>query len=217
MSGQAADKLSPTARSGLILLALGLLVSLSLGLWMGINSSPVNWLSQQTGVMLYRTGQPVSDFQFIDQFGNKRNQASLNKRWKLVFFGYTFCPDICPTTLADMNRVWKKLTPAEREQLQLVFVSIDPERDTVASLQPYLNYFNPEFIGLTGNKAALKTLALEINGFYARVDRETGPYLMDHSANLMLIDQHWQYRGYIEPPFSRDRMQSILEAVIKQP
>lgn len=189
-----------------------LLVTLLAGVYRA--SIPQQEVGNLPGVTLFSSGVPVDDFQFTDQHGNAVSQASFQPGWRLVFFGYTYCPDICPTTLADLNRVWKQLSPAAQSRLQIVFVSIDPARDTPESLAPYLAYFNPAFLAMTGNVPALERLAEQINGFYARVEREDGmAYLMDHSANLMLVDGEWNYRGYIEPPFKRDVLVEVLETL----
>lgn len=199
-------------------LAVMLLAALFTGIWQAsANARSSDVTLNMPGMMLYRQGAAVSEFVLLDQNRQQRHRDLFGGRWNLVFFGYTFCPDICPTTLADMNRVWKKLSPEAQQQLQLVFVSIDPERDSPESMQPYLRYFNPAFIGLTGNPAAMQTLVTELNGFFARVERGEGaPYLMDHSANMALVSPAMQYRGYIEPPFSLDRMVPMLEALVQQ-
>ena len=191
---------------------LGVLLVIALGTGLFRGSITPTDLNTVPGVTLFGSGLAVDDFQFIDQHGNAVDKSSFKPGWRLVFFGYTFCPDICPTTLADLNRVWKKLSPQAQQSVQVVFVSIDPERDTPESLAPYLAYFNPEFMAMTGNVASLERLAEQLNGFYARVEREDGmAYLMDHSSNLMLVDDSWQYRGYIEPPFKRDALVEAFE------
>ncbi len=179
---------------------------------------PAATLNRTEGVTLFSHPLPVSDFHFINQYNEPVTQADLLGRWQLVFFGFTFCPDICPTTLADLSRTYRQLSPAEQTQWQVILVSIDPERDTPEMLQPYMQYFNSEFMALTGNPEALPTLASELNAFYARAERPDGmAYLMDHSANLALIDPQGRYRGFIEPPHDAARMVSILKAVLALP
>lgn len=196
--------------------ALGLLLITALAAGVFRASIAQTDVNAVPGVTLFGSGLAVDDFNFVDQNGNAVDQSSFKPGWRVMFFGYTFCPDICPTTLADLNRVWKTLSPEAQASLQVVFVSVDPERDTPESLAPYLAYFNPGFMAMTGNLASLERLAEQINGFYARVEREDGmAYLMDHSANLMLVDEHWQYRGYIEPPFQRDALAEAFEALAR--
>lgn len=177
---------------------------------------PEQTLNRIDGVTLFPTPLSVSDFAFINQYGDAVTQADLLGRWQLVFFGFTFCPDICPTTLADLSRSYRQLSADDQAQWHVVLVSIDPERDTPEMLQPYMQYFNPEFMALTGNPEALPRLASELNAFYARAERPDGmAYLMDHSANLALIDPQGRYRGFIEPPHDAARMVPILETVLK--
>ena len=171
-------------------------------------------LLQQHGVQLFRQPLPVTDATFLNAQGEPLTLASLRGRHLLVFFGYTFCPDICPTTLMDLNRLWRQLPADVSGQWQVVMVSVDPQRDTPESLAPYLRYFNPAFIALTGNDDGLRQLAGELNAVYSQVERgEDQPYLMDHSANLVIIDRDGNYRGYIAPPHGAGRMLPLLQAV----
>ena len=104
----------------------------------------------------------------------------------LVYFGYTYCPDICPTALAFAAQALSLLSPEERKQVQLLFVSVDPERDTPAHLEEYVHYFAPDFIGVTGDDAALKEIAGRYGAAFRRepmADSATG-YLVDHTAAM---------------------------------
>ena len=171
-------------------------------------------LLQQDGVQLFRQPLPITDATFLNAQGEPLTLTSLRGRHLLVFFGYTFCPDICPTTLMDLNRLWRQLPGDITAQWQVVMVSVDPQRDTPESLAPYLRYFNPAFTALTGNDDGLRQLAGELNAVYSKVERgEDQPYLMDHSANLVIIDRDGNYRGYIAPPHGAGRMVPLLQAV----
>lgn len=169
---------------------------------------------QRDGVVMFPQPLPVSDFRFISEQGISVSQQDLKGHKLLVFFGYTFCPDICPTTLMDLGRTWKQLPAEIRRQWQVVLVSVDPQRDTPQVLAPYVGYFNKEFSALTGNPKALVTLAAELNAVYQKVDRgPDSPYLMDHSANLALLDEEGRYIGYIAPPHHAARMVPLLKAL----
>lgn len=171
-------------------------------------------LLQQEGVQLFGRALPVTDAGFINQLGQPTRLSDLQGRHLLVFFGYTFCPDVCPTAFMDLGRTWRQLPEAVREQWQVVFVSIDPQRDTPQALAPYMAYFNKTFMALTGNEASLQQLAAELNAVYNKVERAEGqPYLMDHSANLAIIDRQGGYRGYIAPPHGAARMVPLLQAL----
>ncbi|WP_430460694.1 SCO family protein [Thalassolituus sp. LLYu03] len=165
------------------------------------------------GVVLFTEPLPVHPFEFTDQHGQAVTSTGLQGRNLLVFFGYTFCPDICPTTLMDLSRTWKQLPDPVRAQYQVVLVSIDPQRDTPEALAPYVGYFNPEFLALTGNPLALARLAADLNAVYQKVDRGESAYLMDHSANLAIVDKDGRYKGYIAPPHSASRMVPVLESL----
>lgn len=169
---------------------------------------------QQDGLMLFPRALAVTDQTFINQQGQRMALSELQGRNVLLFFGYTFCPDICPTTLADLSRTWKQLPADIREQWQVVLVSVDPERDSPQSLQPYMAYFNKSFLGLTGNADGLGVLAAELNAVYSKVERGEGvAYLMDHSANLVILDKQGAYRGYIAPPHNSQRLVPVLQAL----
>ena len=172
---------------------------------------------QQEGVMLFPKSLPISQFEFITQNSDIITNQDLTDRWKLIFFGYTFCPDICPTTLADLRRSWKKLAPEVQDKLQVILVSVDPTRDTVESMKPYMEYFNPAFLAFTGNERSLRTITPELHAFYAKVEREEGmAYLMDHTANIALVSPDWRYQGYIAPPHWPKRMKPLLENLVKR-
>lgn len=168
----------------------------------------------QQGEVWFPQPLPVSDFSFIDENGEPLNRQDLLGKNLLVFFGYTYCPDICPTTLMDLSRTWRNLPEKVKNEWQVILVSIDPARDLPANLGPYMHYFNPSFKALTGNPQALQTLAAELNAIYHKVERGEGQaYLMDHSANLAVLDRQGHYLGYIEPPHSAARMVPLLQAL----
>lgn len=194
-------------------------IAVVVGQWYQQRSDdPIGTLNRIDGVTLFPHPLPVSEFHFVNQYNTPVTQADLLGRWQLMFFGFTFCPDICPTTLADLSRSYRQLSEAEQAQWHIVLVSIDPERDTPDMLQPYMAYFNPDFVALTGNADALPRLAGELNVIYARAERPDGmAYLMDHSANLALIDPQGRYRGFVEPPHDAARMVPIMRSLLALP
>ncbi|GGY49395.1 cytochrome c oxidase assembly protein [Bacterioplanes sanyensis] len=195
-----------------------LFLVLALALLAGLVSAPSNdpaKLIQQDGLVLFPRPLPVAPFQFVDEHGDAIDQQQLQGRWQVLFFGYTYCPDICPMTLTHLNRSWKKLTPVQQQQLGVVMVSVDPQRDTPQSLQSYMEYFNPAFRAMTGNPQSLQRLATQLHAVYNRVERPDGQaYLMDHSANLVVLDPKGRYRGYIAPPHAPERLVPVLTALL---
>ncbi|HWF01978.1 MAG TPA: SCO family protein [Caulobacteraceae bacterium] len=128
------------------------------------------------------------DFRLVDQNGRLRTQDLLRGKWSVVFFGYTYCPDICPTTLAQLGAAERALGPRAKT-FQVVFVSVDPERDTPAALKRYLSAqtFPHQIVGLTGTPAQVAAAAKAYKVYYAKVPQGS-TYLMDHSAASYLMD-----------------------------
>lgn len=173
------------------------------------------------GAFAFPTPITVSDVSFLNEEGETVKKNDFLGKWSLLFFGYTFCPDICPTTLAIMQQMWTQLTPELQEKTQIVFVSVDIERDTPEQMKTYMDYFNPQFMALTGNAESLNSLAGQLNAVYAKVERhnsdgEVDPelgYLMDHSANISILDPYGNYYGFIKPPFSPKKMLKLVTTI----
>lgn len=127
------------------------------------------------------------DFALTDHFGQRFELNQLRGRLVLLFFGYTFCPDICPTELSNLSAVLDGLGE-DAEKVQGVFVSLDPERDTPEVLKDYTGYFNPDLLGLTGSPGEVAQVASQYRVKYQRNERADGRYSLDHSANLYVID-----------------------------
>lgn len=164
--------------------------------------------SQQTSTVNQGTviEPPVelSDFTLPSSEGRDLSLSELRGKPTLMFFGYTFCPDVCPTTLSEMKRV-KTALGADAEQVQVVFVSVDGERDTPEVLKRYISNFDPSFIGLQGDEATLRRIGKEYGLFYERreVEGTSAAYLIDHSSATYLLDAQGRLRllySYGTPP-----------------
>lgn len=177
---------------------------------------------RRQGVYLFEEPIPVTGVDFINEENAVITDESLKGKWSLLFFGYTFCPDICPTTLAVMKQMWDQLPEDTQNQSQVVLVSVDPERDTPEQLKTYMDYFDPAFTSMTGNQEALGQLATQLNAVYAKVPRlneagEEDPelgYLMDHSANIAILNADGAYAGFIRPPFTGEKMTRLWQQVL---
>jgi len=132
----------------------------------------------------------------------------------LLYFGYTFCPDICPTNLGYLSAAYQKLSKKERDNVQFLMVSVDPERDTVNKLKMYTDYFEANIIGLTGQPDYIKELATRYGVVYAKVDIPQKPdfYVVDHSAFTYIIDQNGHLKEQIPHATASDR---IVETIKK--
>lgn len=119
----------------------------------------------------------------------------------LLFFGYTSCPDVCPTTLADMKLAIQAMKPAEAEQIKVVFITVDPERDTPDRVQEYVDHFSTSFIGLSGEESVLEKIWSDYGIFREVMDSESATgYLVNHTARILLIDRS----GYLRISFPYD-------------
>jgi len=140
----------------------------------------------------------IGDFHLIDEAGQPFSEAQLRGRPTLVFFGFTHCPDVCPTTLAKLAQV-KKANPIP--DLRVLLVSIDPQRDTPPVLSRYVHAFDPQFIGLTGDPEAVRRTAADFQVAVQRVELPGGDYTMDHSAAVFLLDNQAREVAVFTPPF----------------
>jgi protein SCO1 len=137
----------------------------------------------------------ASDFRLQRANGETFQLSSQQDKVTLLFFGYTSCPDVCPTTMADLKRAMDQLSPANLKQVQVVFVTVDPKRDTPERIQEYADHFNPAFIGLSGSEADLSQVwnaygiyRLEVPGVSA------AGYSVDHTARITMIDKNGKMR-----------------------
>jgi len=153
------------------------------------------------------------DFTLIDHEGKTFRLQQLRGKVVLLFFGYTFCPDICPTELAGVSRVLDGLgTDADR--VQGLFVSLDPERDTPRVLKDYLSYFNRQLIGLTGSQDAIRQVSSRYRVRYQKHPLPNGSYSLDHSANLFIIDQHGQLFSVVPYGLPPEHVQRVVRSLL---
>jgi protein SCO1/2 len=156
--------------------------------------SPVNTEFKNTDV----TGLDYAkDFALIDHNGIARTLADFRGKVVLVFFGYTHCPDVCPTTMAEMAGVMKELGK-DADRVQVLFVTLDPARDTQALLAKYVPAFDPRFLGLRGDQAATEKTAKEFKIFFQKVDGKTADsYTIDHTAGSYVFDAKGRVRLFV--------------------
>lgn len=164
-------------------------------------------IARQTSANLIK-----SDFELLDHEGGRRRADDFRGQWMLVFFGYTFCPDVCPTTLATVSAVLDELGAAA-EQVQPLFVTVDPERDSPEVLADYVQAFHPRVVGLTGSAEEIAQTAANYRVYYARVEQEDVPggYVMDHSAFIYLVDP----QGRFVQPFSHQGSVDEIVAALR--
>ncbi len=137
------------------------------------------------------------ELNLTDHEGRSRTLADFRGKVVTVFFGFTHCPDACPTTLAEMAQVMKELGP-DAEKVQVLFVTVDPERDTQSVLKQYVPSFNPAFLGLYGDAAATARAAKEFKVFYQKQPVKGGGYSVDHSAGTFILDREGRLRLFAQ-------------------
>lgn len=146
--------------------------------------------------------------------GSAFTRASLGGHWTLLYPGYTHCPDVCPTTLALLGAMTRARVQAEKP-VQIVFLSIDPARDTPQRLRDYVHAFNPRFLGITAQEPTLAAFSRIFGIAYAKVaSPDAGQYTMDHSSALILIDPKVRIVAYFMPPFELQTLESDLHAAL---
>lgn len=190
--------------------ALALMAGLIATIWL---QKPAN-VTIESGTLL-QTPRPLGEFKAIDEHGAPVTRESLQGRWTLIFPGFTNCPDVCPTTLALLAQVNKRLGPAA-QNLRVDFLSLDPDRDTPDKLKIYAQAFDPSFMAMTAPEPELQNLARMLGLAYAKVPgKSADDYSMDHSAALILIDPQARIAGYLTPPFDADRLTTDLQRILK--
>ena len=150
-----------------------------------------------------------------DLDGKQRSAADFTDKVALVFFGFIQCPDVCPTALAQLAQA-KELLGEDGERLQVLFVTVDPERDTPEIVREYLAQFDPSFIGLRGEGEQLTTMARTFKAFYAKVPTEpAGNYTMDHSAGMYLFDTSGSLRLYARPGQTPEQLAADIRLLLQ--
>jgi protein SCO1/2 len=159
---------------------------------------------------------PVAAFKLVNHDGAAFDNSDLKGKWTFVFFGFTHCPDLCPTTLNVFNQVHRQLReqPQGVRDVRFVFVSVDPERDTPQLLKEYVTAFNPEFVGVTGNGTELAQLGDSLGVVYTKVPGATPEqYFMDHSSAVLLIDPRGTLSGVFAAPHVAQKIVAGFQAI----
>ena len=167
------------------------------------------------GTLIFESPRRVSDFSLMDHHGNEFSRDALQGSWTLIFFGFTFCPDICPTTMIELNDFQGFIEGTEVEdQFRVVMVTVDPARDTQEQLAVYVPFFNADFLGVTGDFLDIHRFATELNTPFRRVPGGGENYQMDHSANVVIINPRGDYHGFIKAPLDLPKMKLTLRSMV---
>ncbi|ALS34392.1 protein SCO1/2 [Pseudoalteromonas translucida KMM 520] len=164
--------------------------------------------------LVYENAKPLADFSLDDQHGELVTKQQFLGQWNLVFLGYTSCPDICPLTLAKLNAVYKNLR--SDYPVQIWFVSVDPKRDTPAKRKDYIDYFNPDFLAVSGEHKQLFPMVRGLGLIYAISDSSESEYAVDHSASVAMVDGNGAVRAIFKPEFKQGSVPLINSKELTQ-
>ena len=199
-----------------LLLVVIALLSITAGLWLSQTTARAKPLPKNLDATFLAKGKPLKPFKLIDHNLKTFDLARLKGKWSFMFFGYTNCPDICPITMKVMQGVWQKLPAAVLKKSQMVFVSVDPDRDKPENLKNYVHYFNPDFIGVTGKAEQIDILTRQLGILYGFEDPEAGSkdYTVNHSAQIILIDPDAHMRAIFSPPHDAQKIATTFQKIL---
>ena len=176
----------------------------------GCESKPVFNALDITGIQGYG-----SDFRLTDHTGKPRTMADFRGKAVVMFFGYTHCPDVCPTTLSEMRQVMQMLG-SDAQRLQVLFVTVDPVRDTPELLSKYVPSFDPSFLGLYGDLSATEKVARDFKIFYRLSPGKTADsYSVDHTAASLVFDPHGRLRLFINYGQGADKIAPDIKKLLQ--
>lgn len=193
------------------------------GLWLVLApacaaDAPARSPAEIMDILMWNREPVGGPFELTDHTGHVRTERDFRGRLMLVYFGFTYCPDICPTDLQAIGQALDKLG-RDGERVQPLFVTVDPERDTAQHLAEYVPLFHPRLIGLTGSLDAVRKAADAYKVYFAKVPigKEAGDYTVDHTAFIYLMDRDGNYLGFFPPGTTADRMVEIIRPRLAEP
>jgi cytochrome oxidase Cu insertion factor (SCO1/SenC/PrrC family) len=165
--------------------------------------------AQMMDDLMYGRGSVGGPFMLTDQTGKPRSDTDFRGKLMIVYFGYTYCPDVCPADLMAITQALDALGPAA-DSVQPIFITIDPERDT-RLLADYISAFHRSFVGLTGSPEEIRRVANAYKAFYVKVqDERSGDYTIDHAGVIYLMGRNGEYLGFMPPQTNPDRLTEVL-------
>ncbi len=208
----------PNNQSRLTTIVVIAVIALILGIvvWQSVITKPGK-LPEQLAATVLPQGKPITGLSLKDHDGELFTEQRFKGKWSFLFFGFTNCPDICPTTMLVMKAVWAKLPDAAKRapEPQLYFVSVDPQRDTLDKLKAYATFYHPDFVGITGNLNQIDVLTNQLGVLYGYEDDETTDdgYTVNHSAQIVLIDPDGKMRAVFSTPHNVREMAKTFVAI----
>lgn len=211
------------ARKGRILITVIALVGVVLALFIGVMLRTIlaepdlKAELEARSALYFDPPRAVSAVDLVNHHGDSFNTGDFGNQWQLINFGYTYCPDICPTNMMDMAKAREQLVAdGLADQVQMWMITVDPDRDTPEKLADYVPFFDDSFIGLTGEEAALQPLAQQLNTvFYAENSGDEEVYTVAHSDNMAILNPQGQYVALLRPPHRPKQIAEVLTLLIQ--
>lgn len=195
------------------------------GVWLGVmlalacaGGAQARSAAEIMDILMWNREPIGGPFELTDHTGKPRSDRDFRGKLMLVYFGFTYCPDVCPTDLMAMGQTLEQLGP-DADAVQPLFITVDPARDTAEHLAEYVPLFHPRLIGLTGSPGAIRTAADAYKVYFDKVaiGKEGGDYTVDHTSFIYLMDRDGKYLGFFPPGTSAERMVEIIRPRLVAP
>ena len=192
----------------------------AVSLYVNKMTSKVHLTSEQLkdmGLYLIEPPRNLGTFNLVDSNGKEFLPGDFQGKWNLLFFGFTFCPDICPITMSMLSRTEKGLDIKDQEKIRIFLVTVDPDRDSPEQLKVYLENFSEKFIGLTGGLDQIYNFATSVNAPFNPILNSKDPnYTVDHTGSIVLIDPEGNYAGFFRAPHNQDNVKKAILDIISR-
>ncbi len=192
----------------------------AVSLYVNKMTSKVHLTSEQLkdmGLYLIEPPRNLGTFNLVDSNGKEFLPGDFQGKWNLLFFGFTFCPDICPITMSMLSRTEKGLDIKDQEKIRIFLVTVDPDRDSPEQLKVYLENFSEKFIGLTGGLDQIYNFATSVNAPFNPISNSKDPnYTVDHTGSIVLIDPEGNYAGFFRAPHNQDNVKKAILDIISR-
>ena len=169
------------------------------------------------GLYLIEPPRNLGSFNLMDSAGKEFLPKDFEGKWNMLFFGFTFCPDICPITMSMLSRIEKGLDIENQEKIRIFLVTVDPDRDSPDQLKVYLENFSENFIGLTGGLDQVYNFATRVNAPFSPISNSKDPhYTVDHTGSIILINPEGNYAGFFRAPHNQDDVKKAILDIVNR-